>query len=113
MSNLLYENEQITSWDAITGEDDKSLVEKEDTEVAAIRAEGKALENLKTSPGWKIVSSWMQDCVMVYTDTLVKSKDLDQMKRLQEAIKAYKNIEGFLTVRIDQAKSFDNKRTPE
>lgn len=110
---MLYANEDVKMWDAETGgyvED--SFDKAEEAELKSGIADGRALQSMKTTAGWKLVNTFLTDAVDGYKNKLAFEDDFKKIRRLQETIKAHNNILVFVDWSIQQGKKFENKQTP-
>ncbi len=109
----LYANEEIRPYDFETGETEEAWKDqREEDQIKAEISAGKSLENMKGTEGWGLVETFLTDHIVKYRDLLVGSTDFDQVKRLQEAIKAYSNVMVFVEHHIFTARNLQ-QRAPE
>lgn len=110
---MLYENENISIYDPVTGEETpQSLDARADQELDAVIAEANKLETLQKSRGWKVVTAWLNDTIAQYKELLVYEQDAQKVVRLQEAVKCYANIQNFVSFKVHEGQEFlERKRT--
>jgi hypothetical protein len=109
---MLYENEKIQLWNPETGElSGKDEVVEE--EVTRIIEEGLALSTLKGHSGWKIIENLLLATTTDLKDKLAYEQDIEKIRRLQEAIKAYQNVLTFVDYKIAEGKALEeNNQAP-
>jgi hypothetical protein len=73
------------------------------SDVAQLQAEAGAFQSLLSSPGWKLLSTFIEETVSAQTDQLITSRDHDEMRRLQESIQALERVRTYPTARILEA----------
>ena len=106
----LYENEQVRLWNPESGTYEVSPAT---AEVDQLVAEGRSLETLKQSDGWLIVEAILKNSVEDYKQKLSYEEDLNKIRRLQEAIKAYTNVLLFVDSKITEGRALsDTKPDP-
>lgn len=111
---MLYENEKVRVYNPVVGDYEQVQTKPQPLEeVRIFIEEGNQLAALKQLPGWKQVENFVNESVDYFKVKLINSTDTDQIRRLQEAIKAYLNILHFVDQKINEAKSFDINRTPD
>jgi hypothetical protein len=72
-------------------------------DVAQLQAEASAFASLLSSPGWKLLSTFIQETVAAETNQLITTRDQDEMRRLQESIQALERIRTYPEARIYEA----------
>jgi hypothetical protein len=112
---VLYEGEEINLYDPETGsETDRAQELRENAEVDSLIADSQKFESLLKNRGWKLLVKWLHEVDKQYTEMLVNEQDPKKIARLQEAIKCYRNVEGFVKFRVAEGKEFlERKRTLE
>jgi len=106
---MLYENEKIQLWNPETGE----LSGKEeviDSEVTRIIEEGAALNALKRSSGWQIVENLLSVTCSDLKEKLAYEQDIEKIRRLQEAVKAYQNVLTFVDYKIAEGRALEENK---
>jgi hypothetical protein len=73
------------------------------SDVAQLLGEAAAFHSLLASPGWKLLSTFIEETVSAQTDQLITSRDHDEMRRLQESIQALERVRTYPTARILEA----------
>lgn len=110
---MLYEGETVERWDPETGEDYKEYADtKEKAEIAAFRRKAEDLKSLKQTPGWSLLTEFLNESVDAYKEAIASEDNFEKIVRLQEAIKAYRNVEAYVDWTINEAKKFDNNQAP-
>ena len=71
--------------------------------VAELQAEASAFQSLLNSPGWKLLSDFITETVQAQTDQLITTRELDEIRRLQESIMALERVHTYPTARILEA----------
>lgn len=109
----LYANEKVQLWDAETDESPQTpeevLIE---AEINKRIHEGKTIQSLKRSKGWKLVDKFLDRQIADYKNKLALEQDVRTLRRMQEAIKAYSNVKAYIDWSIQEGKSFENQKTP-
>lgn len=111
----LYDNETVEQpfFDMETGREFQDYhVKKEEEEIKQIVEEGKTLEAMKKGDGWKFVATFITDAVDAYKEKMTYEVDFEKIKRMQEAVKAYRNVEAYIDYKINEAKGLETKKTP-
>ncbi len=62
--------------------------------------EGQAMEAMVSTEGWRLISDFIEAANQAHTQSLILEKDLDEIRRLQETLKAYATIESFVIEKI-------------
>lgn len=101
---MLYEHENLKLWMPETGEF-TSKEEVVDNEVVRIIEEGKALEAMVRSDGWKSVENLLKITCTDLKEKLAYEQDLEKIRRLQEAIKAYQNVLTYVDYKIAEGRT--------
>lgn len=111
----LYANEEIYMYDPETGtETDLASERRQKAEESEFIAQSQKLESLKRNRGWKVLTSWLNECIAHYQEALIHEQDQQKIYRFQEAIKCYRNIENFVDAHVKEGKEFlERKRTLE
>lgn len=104
----LYDNERIRPlYDPETGHTAEEIErEREKSEVDQLIADGKDLEELKKTRGFKLVADFLQLMIGDYRDKLAIEIDYEKLRRLQEAVKCYHNVLSFIDWKINEAEVF-------
>ena len=109
----LYAGEDIGIWDADTGQILKETFEdKQEAEAAILIEQSELLTSMKKSPGWDLLNKYLIVCIDSHKEKLAYSTDFEQVRRLQEATKAYKNVLAFVDRKIHECLSFKNQKAP-
>ena len=64
----------------------------------ALVREAVALSAMSQTAGWKVVERFLNDCIASHHGNLLEAKDLDEVRRLQERVKAYANVLSYVEV---------------
>ena len=64
--------------------------------------EALAFQQMKATPGWKILEQFINSVVAAYQDKLVEEENFKQIRRLQEHTKAYLNVLTYVDAVIAQ-----------
>jgi len=107
---VLYENEKVRVWNPTTGELDAI---EPNAEVDQVVSEGRSLESMKGSEGWRILEAILATSIEDYKQKLAYEEDVNRIRRLQEAVKAYSNVLLFVDSKIAEGRALiDNKPDP-
>lgn len=92
-------------YDADTGVETLDSLEahKEIADIQVVEA-GQALEDLKSSKGFKLLQSFLQTAVEFHSAKLLSCRDMSQVLECQEIIKSYQGIFSWIETSIDQAR---------
>jgi hypothetical protein len=101
---MLYENENLKLWMPETGEF-TSKEEVIDGEEKRIIEEGRALEAMLRSDGWKVVNGLLTLTTTDLKEKLAYEQDIEKIRRLQEAIKAYQNVLTYVDYKIAEGRA--------
>jgi hypothetical protein len=106
MAELYEEPLDKREYDGETGEETlesaERIVSRADEEL--IR-EAHELEQMTQTFGWKRFDAFVEECIAAFTDKLILEKDQDEIKRLQETVKAYASVKDFVLSTISRGKS--------
>ena len=107
------EQQERHEFDAVTGvELDSSTEIHVAREQARQIVEADDLEAMCKTPGWQLVETHIRDMQAAYTDQLIVTTDIDEIRRLQETVKACANILGFVFGKIREGKSLAEEQDP-
>lgn len=111
----IYEGEVIPMHDPLTGQEtDVAQSRRQEAEQDELIVQSQRIETLMRSRGWKVVDKWLGDQVIFLNEKLIVEENLNIVVRLQEAIKAYSNVQRFVTDSVREGKDFlDRKRALE
>jgi hypothetical protein len=68
--------------------------------MAALALEAKHLQDMKATPGWAVVEAFLNEMIKGHTKQLIKSREAEEIQRLQERIQAYSAVSSFIEVKI-------------
>lgn len=68
-----------------------------------ILEDGQSLQAMCGTPGWRLVSGFLDDMIRTYTDQLIVETKYDEVRRLQEHTKAYVKVQAFVNGKILEA----------
>ena len=72
-------------------------------DIELLISEGQALQQMKLGKGWKILASFIEMAIESSKEKLLEETRYDEIRRLQEYVKAYSNVLGFVESRIAEA----------
>jgi hypothetical protein len=102
---VLYEHDEIElpqRYDPDTGKDEISDLRGQDAYSQAIE-DAEKLQSLKGHAGWKLLEGWLASAVTSYSEALIHELDPSKVRRLQEAIKSYRNVTSFIEYKLEEA----------
>lgn len=114
MSNTLYANENVVSlWNADTDEYEKIKAQQEEDAALQAIEEGRALAQLQQHSGFALLESYLLATIQDLKNKLTVESDYKRFRRLQEAVKAYSNVLGFVNFKVHEGRALESARTPE
>lgn len=110
----LYVNENVTLWNAETDEHEKIKLAQEEAEVVQAIEEGRVLAQLKGHSGYILLQTYLIETIQDCKHKLTLETDYKKFRRLQEAVKAYTNVLGFVEFKVQEGLALEQTRqTPE
>lgn len=70
--------------------------------LSGLAEEAKQLQEMQRSLGWAIVEKFLGEMIKGHTKQLIKSREAEEIQRLQERIQAYSAISSFIEVKIKE-----------
>lgn len=109
---MLYDDEAVQQYDALSGTETGSIVESgADKEIEALIAKARKFKVLKLNEGWQELEKFLNGQIAEYTKMLIWERDEKRMYRMQEAIKSYGNVFNHVTQTIREADEHEQERT--
>jgi len=99
--SYLYENEDISVYNPST--DDYDTPKAVSNKSEEIQQRAAAVHQMMQGPGWLILKKYLDECAELHTNNLINSQEMNEVSRLQAAIKVSKSIESFLNSVIWEA----------
>lgn len=70
--------------------------------VAGMAEEAKHLQDMQRTRGWALVEKFLDEMIKGHTKQLIKSREAEEIQRLQERIQAYSAVSSFISVKIKE-----------
>ncbi len=110
----LYANESVPFFNLDTDEQEKVKLAQEEAEIVKAIEEGRIFAQLKQHSGYILLQSYLIDTIHDLKNKLTAEVDYKKFRRLQEAVKAYTNVLGFVEFKIHEGLALEQTRqTPE
>lgn len=101
--------DQLAEYDSdlpIDTAQEKAHNSEEDNGANLLLAEAEALSTLATNPGWKVLKAFFLEQIESHTSKLVQETSFQEIRRLQEYIKACHNLLNYPDAKISEASQF-------
>ncbi len=110
----LYSNENVPFFNLDTDEQEKIKLAQEESEIVKAIEEGRTFSQLKQHSGYILLQSYLVETIQDLKHKLSYETDYKKFRRLQEAVKAYTNVLGFVEFKIHEGLALEQTRqTPE